>query len=354
MARTGLYKSDVKKARDALIAQGTNPSVDAVRVALGNTGSKTTIHKYLRELEEEDGGANGRTSISEALQDLVGRLAAQLQAEADTRIETVQSQSDEQVRRHADALGIAQGDIDVLKMQLQRVEASVQAESAAHAATRAMLQQEAIARHTAEQLASDLKERLAENESHRASLEEKHQHAREALEHYRQSVKEQRDQDQRRHEQQVQQLQAELRQLQQSLIVKQDDVTRLNQEGARLVAELSHTQKDLYDQQTANRQLVQKLDGLAATEQRCKTLETQLAGKNNELLRLEELLQVAGAETKSASGRVHDLELALSAAQATCEVQRAMMADLSVHLAAREAQSRNPVELPAQAASAKR
>ncbi|MFD2274467.1 hypothetical protein ACFS07_34625 [Undibacterium arcticum] len=31
--------------------------------------------------------------------------------------------------------------------------------------------------------------------------------------------------------------------LQQSLIVKQDEVTRLNQEGARLVGELSHAQK---------------------------------------------------------------------------------------------------------------
>ncbi len=52
MARTGLYQSQVKKARDTLVAQGRHPSVDAVRVALGNTGSKTTIHKYLKELEE--------------------------------------------------------------------------------------------------------------------------------------------------------------------------------------------------------------------------------------------------------------------------------------------------------------
>ncbi|UIS31073.1 hypothetical protein KOJCDNHJ_04514 (plasmid) [Xanthomonas citri pv. punicae] len=42
MARSGLYKSDVQRARDRLRATGTHPSVDAVRVALGNTGSKTT------------------------------------------------------------------------------------------------------------------------------------------------------------------------------------------------------------------------------------------------------------------------------------------------------------------------
>ena len=56
MARSGLYKSDVKNARDSLIAQAMYPSIDAVRMALGNTGSKTTIHKYLKELEEEEGG----------------------------------------------------------------------------------------------------------------------------------------------------------------------------------------------------------------------------------------------------------------------------------------------------------
>ena len=35
MARAGLYKSQVKKARDMLVAQGKHPSVDAIRIALG-------------------------------------------------------------------------------------------------------------------------------------------------------------------------------------------------------------------------------------------------------------------------------------------------------------------------------
>ncbi|HFF6227932.1 TPA: DNA-binding protein, partial [Stenotrophomonas maltophilia] len=84
MARAGLYKSDVQKARDALLAQGKKPSVDAVRVALGNTGSKTTIHRYLRELEGEEGGGPARTvAVSDALQDLVARLASRLQEEAE-------------------------------------------------------------------------------------------------------------------------------------------------------------------------------------------------------------------------------------------------------------------------------
>ena len=87
MARGGLYKSDVQKARDALRAQGKHPSVDAVRVALGNTGSKTTIHRYLKELEEEEGqGLGAKVAVSEALQDLVGRLAGRLHEEAEQPI----------------------------------------------------------------------------------------------------------------------------------------------------------------------------------------------------------------------------------------------------------------------------
>ena len=70
MARAGIYKSEVLRARDKLLAAGRNPSIDAVREELGS-GSKTTIHRYLKEIEEEEGGAVGtRVAVSEAIQDL--------------------------------------------------------------------------------------------------------------------------------------------------------------------------------------------------------------------------------------------------------------------------------------------
>ena len=58
MARAGIYKSEVLRARDKLLATGRNPSIDAVREELGS-GSKTTIHRYLKEIEEEEGPATG-------------------------------------------------------------------------------------------------------------------------------------------------------------------------------------------------------------------------------------------------------------------------------------------------------
>lgn len=333
MARTGLYKSDVKKARDALIAQGKHPSVDAVRVALGNTGSKTTIHKYLKELEEEDGGTDGRkTSISEALQDLVARLAAQLQEEAATRIDEIQTQSMEKERKHAEDLTALRKEVEALRGQLQRVEIEAHKEVAAHGKTREALHTETIARHTMEQQVTDLKERLAENETHRQSLEDKHKHAREALEHYRQSVKEQRDQDQRRHEQQIQQLQTEIRQLQQSLVVKQDEVTRLNQEGARLVADLSHAQKALRDKETLAHQLEQRLAAMPTLEERIRTLEAQRVASAKSVSESEMNLANAQANIAALGEQIHGLQIELATSQAKLGAQQTITAELRAYL----------------------
>lgn len=77
MSRLGLTKSKVKQARDILISQNRYPSVDAVRIELGNTGSKSTIYKYLKELEEDkEQGIGQNLSISETIQNLTIRLAS--------------------------------------------------------------------------------------------------------------------------------------------------------------------------------------------------------------------------------------------------------------------------------------
>jgi len=340
MARTGLYLSDVRKARDALLAQGRHPSVDAVRVALGNTGSKTTIHKYLKELDAEDGGAGGRkASISEALQDLVERLAARLQEEADERVVAIEAVSAEQARQHAGSVRDLEQQLLAVKDQLRLARGDVEREEYGHAQTRARLESETILRHTAEQQVIDLKERLDENEAHRRSLDEKHSHAREGMEHYRQSVKEQRDQDQRRHEQQVQQFQAEIRQLQQSLIAKQDEATRLNQEGVRLVADLSHAQKALYDEQSHGRQLTRQLAALQSAAQSAQVIAVQLADRDAQVITLKERMVAETGNLELASSRIRELELAMAATQATLEAQRELVAELRAHLSTQDAKA---------------
>ena len=322
MARTGLYKSEVEKARNSLFAQGRHPSVDAVRIALGNTGSKTTIHKYLKELEEENGGnVDRKTSITEALQDLVARLAAQLEAEASNRIAELESRHSEKDLLHEAEVTALKAKNVAIQEKLDLTIAAIKQEIQSHEQTREALQSESIARHT-----------LIENETHRHSLEEKHNHARDALEHYRSSVKEQRDQDIRRHEQQVQQLQAELRHLQQSLVLKQNEVTQLNQDGAKLIAELSQAQKSLYEEKNQSRKTQTELDAQRAIAQRAAQMETQLIEKTARITDLQEQHADAFTQNKALETQISSLQLELAKSAAKLDAQQLMMAEFKTFL----------------------
>jgi hypothetical protein len=149
MARTGLYKSEVEKARNSLIAQGRHPSVDAVRIALGNTGSKTTIHKYLKELEEENGGTVDRqVTISAALQNLVAQLATQLEAEASSRIADMSVEVLEKDRLHAAEIEEVNAKHTQTKEKLDLTIAAIKQEIDLHEQTREALQSESMTRHT--------------------------------------------------------------------------------------------------------------------------------------------------------------------------------------------------------------
>jgi Rad3-related DNA helicase len=119
MARAGVYFSDVKRARDALVADGWHPSIDAVRAALGNTGSKTTIHKYLREIEAGEGGQ--KASVSEAIQALVIQLADQLRGEAATEVEVVRARMAELQGAHEHAQAALESQLVDVRQALESV-----------------------------------------------------------------------------------------------------------------------------------------------------------------------------------------------------------------------------------------
>ncbi|MBL4855499.1 MAG: DNA-binding protein [Idiomarina sp.] len=97
MARGGITKKSVEQARNALIARGESVSIDAVRIELGNTGSKTTIHRYLKELETDDDKTALSASLSDELIALVNQLSSRLKAEANQTLEAQEERHSEQV-----------------------------------------------------------------------------------------------------------------------------------------------------------------------------------------------------------------------------------------------------------------
>lgn len=248
MARAGLYKSDILKARDALRSQGKHPSVDAVRVALGNTGSKTTIHRYLKELEEDEAqGLGAKVAISEALQDLTGRLAGRLREEAEAVVTEAREQFEAQMLERSQTLERTRQEAVALGNQLQRTETALRDEQTAHAAAQQVLAAKLTEIAQLNERISGLTTRLAEHETHVQSLEEKHQHAREALGHYRTSAKEQRDQEQRRHERQVQELQLALRQANEVLTVKNHELLQLSRDNGQWLERYGSVERELVE-----------------------------------------------------------------------------------------------------------
>ncbi|MBC7701785.1 DNA-binding protein [Aquabacterium sp.] len=186
MARAGIYKSEVLRARDKLRALGRYPSIDAIRTELGNTGSKGTIHRYLKEIEEDEGGASGtKVGVSEALQDLVASLASRLQEEADVRVCEAETKHAAQSQVRAQALTAMTQERDGFRAQLERHELTLADERSKNDQATATIRAQAIELAQLTQQVKDLQDRVAAEERNRQSLEEKHQHARDALEHFR-------------------------------------------------------------------------------------------------------------------------------------------------------------------------
>jgi len=335
MARAGIYKSEVLRARDKLLATGRYPSIDAVREELGNTGSKGTIHRYLKEIEEEEGPATGtRVAVSEAIQDLVGRLAARVNEEAEERVTTAQAQHAEQLTQHQQAAAALKTEAQSSRQQLEQTQRALAEEKAGHNKTSEALSNKTLECTQLTQQVADLQERIAAEERHRQSLEEKHQHARQALEHFRQSSKEQRDQEQRKNEQQVQYLQSELRTLNETLTAKQHEVVQAHQEGVRLLGDLSRVQSDLYQSQEEVRNLRPLKDSLAFAQRRTEELGQKLVEQEAATRQLDESTGKLTARLNESLERNQKLELELVAAKASVAAQEQIVGNMLQRLSA--------------------
>ncbi|SEI54690.1 DNA-binding protein [Pseudomonas sp. NFR16] len=238
MARGGIDKTIVHKARQSIIARGEHPSIDAVRVELGNTGSKTTIHRYLREIDSADPRPQGSTErLSEELSTLVSRLLARLVEEGGQAVVLAQAEFDAQRQALEARLAATQRELATLQRQYDSQHVALQAQTSELHTCHSSLQTEITRNARLSQHCADLEVRVLDKDEQIRSLEEKHVHARDALQHYRDAVEEQRDQEAHRHEGQLQQLQLELRELQQAQTIKQDELTRLNRDNERLLSE---------------------------------------------------------------------------------------------------------------------
>ncbi|MGH8159187.1 MAG: DNA-binding protein [Rhodanobacter sp.] len=215
-------------------------------------GSLPTL--YLKELEAEDtAGVGGKFPIGDALADLVSRLAGRLHEEANAKIAEAAARFEAQRKEQSAQLEQARHEAASIRADKERTSTALREEQAQHEATRQARLDATLQLQQLEERVSGLTARVAEHEKHTQSLEEKHTHAREALEHYRTSVKEQREQEQRRHEHQIQELQVALRQANEALTGKNHELLQLNRDNGRMTEHNAQLDKELQQSRSAAR-----------------------------------------------------------------------------------------------------
>lgn len=242
MARSGITKARVQQARDSLLARGEPPSIEAVRVQLGHTGSKTTIQRYLKELAAQP--AQIALSLDQELHGFIQSVAERLRADAQAAVALDRARLERQQAAATQQRAMEQARLE----ELQHAHAALTVERR-EGLTREQALNERL--HAAE---GD-RQRLAEAQRQQQQLLEERaaqlhgltgqlRHAQEALAHYRQAHLTQREQEHARHDAQSQQWQQETRLAHTQLLAKQEELSLVYRDLERLNGELGRHQHE--------------------------------------------------------------------------------------------------------------
>ncbi|NBA82291.1 integrase [Pseudomonas putida] len=323
MARGGINLALVRKAREALLSRGQNPSIDAIRIELGNTGSKTTIQRYLKEIESHDPRPSASPSrLSDELTEMVGKMLGRLLEEGNEALAHERAAFELERKAMKAESSTLQSKLEQSLLEVAKLQSALQAQDDELKIVQSSLQTEITRNARISQSCTDLEIRVQEKDAQIESLEEKHKHAREALEHYRVAVKEQRDQDLNRHEAQIYQMQQEMTLLQQTLMVKQEEATRMIRDNERLIAENRQHAKEANQHRDTIEHLKDDLGianaATARAEGAKELLSQQLAAKTKDAV---------DAQSEVATGKLREAELIQQLASLQADLER--MADRS-------------------------
>ncbi|MFH7043934.1 DNA-binding protein [Paucibacter sp. JuS9] len=322
MARPGISKGEVQRARLAVMRAGKHPSIDSIRIELGNTGSKATIFRFLKEIEADEGGSGlPQGSISDELQAFVTNIASRLEFESQERIHVLKAGHADEVRRLNEALTTARGEAKAFRTEAERSQVELSQEKAARQRTEADLAElRLVHRETSTQLAS-LQEQLKAAQGHAISLEEKHVHARESLEHFRVASKEQRDREARQHEQQLQYLQREVATATEVLTGKQGELRTALQEKVDALALLAGARAERRQVDEQLRELKSAAERLAVQTQAVDDLRAQA-------LQASQQYETLRARSGELEQRNAELERLLAAANASAQSQEQLVREV--------------------------
>ncbi len=321
MARAGILYSQVAKAAAQLAAAGTNPTVDTVRAALGDTGSKGTIAPMLKQWKAQHqgetaaAGAGVPADLLEAVKGVYQRLEAGAQAQVEqlrAAHDKVRQDDMQQLEAERAAGRQLRAERDVLGAELAQVKAAL-----AHERDERQHGAVAIAALRAEN--DGLTQRLADRAAEVRLLTDQLAQARHQFDHFQERAAEQRQSDRQGFEARIgmlehdaQQLRTHLQEHQQAVAVLRAEKQGLQNQVERANCEAKEHLGEVYtlrEQLAAAREMASRehMDAAMAAELldkaehenvRLDTRVTELEDENT-LLRK----QIDGPVGKSGGGR---------------------------------------------------
>ncbi len=195
MSRPGITYQEVAKAAIQLQGQNENPTVDRVREIL-NTGSKSTIARFLKEWKSKTGHVTGTDGIPHELIAIIKGLWERLKIESDKQTTQYQQDADRLVAEIKQSLAHEQKNNHDIQNKVHYLEDQLHQEKHHLQCSQFSLEEEK--RSNAK--LTERNERLAQQISdQKTEIERLHQlltHVQNNLEHYQASIQKLRDEQQ--------------------------------------------------------------------------------------------------------------------------------------------------------------
>lgn len=241
MARPGIIYANVVKTAFELSEIGKNVTVDSVREALGNTGSKSTIAPLVKrwKAEQEANGVAIASGLPAHLLEAVSALNERIQADADLRLQQLTEAHEIAASEAADRLTEANLRIEVLTTECATLYVQFENLRANNDHLSNLNRELKLGTVKANADIVGLNNRLADRAAEIGALQEQLALTRKQFEHYQQSVATQRADERQQTAQQVARLEQNLTELRRNY---SDAQTHAAQMEARLAESTQSSQ----------------------------------------------------------------------------------------------------------------
>lgn len=274
MARPGVTYFDVSRAAQQLTAAGKTPTIDAIRIALGSTGSNGTIGTHLRAWkakQDQDQQIASKEKLPEVLVATMRGLWELVMNQSEEQIQVIRQRSQQDLTQIKQEFQRLQLDNTKWQQQHQQLKEERDGLSNEKLSLEQLLINAKIEMATATEKHAGLEQQLKEKQTRIDELRRQNQQIQSNLEHYREASAEQRQIEQQRYEQQIKQLDQTIMQANQELVDTRKEKTEVQQQYQQAIYDRENlkTQLNKFERQNelANKELTGALSKLASSNQ---------------------------------------------------------------------------------------